>query len=120
LDEKEKRRYARFQINRPCHISISGGPSSNAQLINVSETGMALLYSTPIAPGTIIALSFHVNLHSEKVQIDVRGRAIHSRQDGGSHVVGLELVDVTAQTTGTLRRLIEMLNLRAQTDAPSR
>lgn len=106
-------RPARAQVNRPGRIRVAGGPDTNTQLIDISENGVALFYSAPLAVGTSVELEFQLPVGSDKTRFVVFGQVRNYQPRGESHVLGMRF---TRFVTGTIKQIQDFIETRTIRD----
>lgn len=96
---QERRRYARFSISMPVKCQ-AGSARFNAAGQDLSEGGVRIFTRTPVAEGTMLALS--LTLPGQKAPFEASGRVVRSVEG----MVSLQFGDLPAPARGQLRAFL--------------
>jgi c-di-GMP-binding flagellar brake protein YcgR len=105
VSNSEKRQYPRVQVNRPGRIRIEDGPERHVQLMDISEVGAMLFFSTALEEGTTFELRFQLKL-GVPVACLAYGEVRHSFERGQSHLIGVEFSHFGPDTGEAIREFI--------------
>lgn len=106
MTDDDKRQRPRAQVNRPGRIRVAGGPEAVMQLIEISETGATLFYSSPVPVNTDVELRFQLSVAAGKVPFVVTGQVRHYLEKGESHVIGVQFSKFTEGSSQSIQEFI--------------
>lgn len=102
----ENRRHPRVPVARPVRIRTSGGAVVQGRTVNVSVTGVALLYEAPAELGAVLELTFSLPLRGREVEVRERGVAVYNYLTREGYVVGFRFAAPSAEVAATLREFV--------------
>ena len=95
--QKEQRRHQRIRVSRPVEIVLSGGSRVQAKMIDLSISGLALVYGAPAKIGAKLTVCFRLPMKTSNEMIKVKAVVRHDHFSGNNHVIGMEFLDIPEQ-----------------------
>jgi DNA-binding response OmpR family regulator len=107
---RERRRYFRYPVETPVHITVGKKPEITATVTNLSEGGMAIRTIAPLVKDT--AAEFRFTLPASNTTLELKGQVAWN--DGTGHV-GIRFVQVPQSSQ---YQLDKWLTDRLQSEMP--
>ncbi len=109
----DKRVFDRYRVNFKCYVAFPEDVRIyEAQLLDLSLTGMRLVTEAPLAPGKIIHFSFTSN-----PPVKGKARVAWCNQKGKEYMAGLEITELSDRFREALQKVINDLTLQNLTDS---
>jgi hypothetical protein len=100
----ERRRFARFTMDRTAHIAAAGKPFA-CRLVDISLRGALLSYCHDWRPEPGSKITIHIDLDEEGHHaIDMSGEVSHI----GPSRLGIHITELDLDSSTNLRRLVEI------------
>ncbi len=116
----DRRRHPRVSVNRRALVRATEGAAVSAQLVDISVCGLGLLYPRHVAPGAALAVQFQLGVRGRFVDLALKGVVRHTHIKGNALMVGIELVELSAEAYQTISAFVQQkLEIYSQTAGAS-
>lgn len=102
----DKRKSIRIPVYRPVKIQTPSGNLFHGYVVDLSLTGVAIEFSAPAEPGTLLDLRFKIQVGGISEEICLKGSVMHSRTKGKNYVIGVHLLNLSEDTKTRITRYI--------------
>lgn len=109
----DRRIAQRASANYPVTIYTLSGQAHKARLVNISATGLAILFSSPADVGVKLLLKFNLFVNNQRKEIKVGCTVVYSYLKGNQYYIGVSYFRNTqTQENDIIAYVEERMNLQ--------
>jgi hypothetical protein len=103
---------ARARVDRRATIRLSRGLRVVVRAVDLSTTGIGILYSAPAEVGARLEIELGLPVDGRLIALKLNGEVLHCHLKGGEYYSVLKLIDPTDQERDTIKRFIRARELQ--------
>ena len=104
---RERRQHVRTRLSRPVTVYMSDATSVTAEIADLSQNGIAIVYSAPASLGTLLTLEFRLTVREEDDTLKLQGIVRNIRLAQDKYRIGLEFVEPPEDHLETINTFIQ-------------
>lgn len=102
----DKRRHERVPLDGPAYIDLNPRLTLRARTTDISCSGIGLLSAEPFSPGDVLLLRVPLARERQSGEAHINGKVRHSRPSHYRFRLGIEFIDVDADTQNRIREFL--------------
>lgn len=94
---REERRHKRVAFPRPVSIRLSDGTRAQARAVNISCSGIGIMYPIAASLGAVLELYFSIPVKKSFHNVVVKGEIKHNHLVENEYFIGIEFIGIRTE-----------------------